>query len=250
MTLWTPEQHEEAKPIKPSPREILCLDHGYVKMVDWMGEDLSIVRSARVSHDAVWRAGQDAGKDEKLIRYLMKHRHTTPFESVVFTFEIKAPILVFRQIHRHRTFSYNELSARYTELSEEFYIPDADKIGIQSEDNKQARDLRPPTQEELDIATSTRKMYEKHCHEAFQHYRNLLNWGWPRELARGVLPVATYSKCFMTGNLHNFFHFLGLRIAPHAQYEIRVFAEAMLEFIESIVPVATKAWRDKQRGEL
>ena len=99
------------------------LDHGYVRLVDHMGSDLSVVRAARVSYDADWRTGEDEGKDAKLIHYLMKNHHTSPFESVTFTFEVKAPIFVFRQWHRHRTWAFNEVSARYSKLPEEFYVP-------------------------------------------------------------------------------------------------------------------------------
>jgi thymidylate synthase (FAD) len=116
------------------------LDHGFVRLVDHMGDDLSIVRAARVSYDAAWRAGEDQGSDERLIRYLWKNHHTTPFEAVTFTFEVKAPIFVLRQWHRHRTWSYNELSARYSELPEEYYVPDPKNIGCaESEANKQGR---------------------------------------------------------------------------------------------------------------
>ena len=117
------------------------LDHGFVRLVDSMGSDISVSRAARVSYDAAWRAGEDQGSDAKLIRYLWKNHHTTPFEAVSFTFEIKAPIFVFRQWHRHRTWSYNELSARYRELPEEFYLPDPAMIGQQSASSKQARDI-------------------------------------------------------------------------------------------------------------
>src|ERR1700679_377943 len=117
------------------------LDHGFVRLIDSMGSDLSVSRAARVSYDAAWRAGGDQGSDDRLIRYLWRNHHTTPFESVTFTFEVKAPIFVFRQWHRHRTFSYNELSARYRELPEEFYVPEAKNIGKQSKSSKQARDI-------------------------------------------------------------------------------------------------------------
>lgn len=221
---------------------IKCLDHGYVRLVDSMGNDLSIVRSARVSFDAAWRTGQDEGKDEKLINYLMKNRHTTPFESVTFTFDVKAPIFVFRQWHRHRTWSYNEVSARYTELPSEFYVPEIEHIGVQSENNKQAREFR--TDYNIDYALGqSRNLYIDKCKEAYQHYQFLLNRGWPRELARMILPFSTYSKMFATVNLHNLFHFLELRLHPHAQYEIRVYAEAMLELITPIVPHAVNAWK-------
>jgi thymidylate synthase (FAD) len=105
------------------PKKIDLLDHGFVRLVDSMGGDLSVVRAARVSYDAEWRAGEDEGSDKRLINYLWKHAHTSPFEAVSLTFEVKAPIFVFRQWHRHRTWSYNELSARYRELPEEFYVP-------------------------------------------------------------------------------------------------------------------------------
>ena len=116
------------------------LDHGFVRLVDHMGGDLSISRNARVSYDAEWRAGEDAGSDARLINYLYNNGHNTPFEAVTLTFDVKAPIFVFRQWHRHRTQSYNELSARYRELPEEFYIPEPHLVGKQNADNKQMRD--------------------------------------------------------------------------------------------------------------
>ncbi|MEO1222221.1 MAG: FAD-dependent thymidylate synthase [Pseudomonadota bacterium] len=119
--------------------KIDVLDHGYVRLVDSMGGDLSVVRAARVSFDAAWRAGEDTGSDHRLIHYLWSHRHTTPFEAVTLTFEVHAPIFVFRQWHRHRTWSFNELSARYRELPEEFYVPAIDQICEQSRSSKQGR---------------------------------------------------------------------------------------------------------------
>lgn len=215
--------------------KIDVLDHGFVRLVDSMGSDLSIVRAARVSYDAEWRTGEDAGKDEKLIAYLMRNKHTSPFESVSFTFEVKAPIFVFRQWHRHRTWSYNEVSARYSELPEELYVPELDKITTQSVDNKQMR-----TEVQHENAHMIQSMI-KHCNkEAFDVYRQLIESGCPRELARLVLPVATYSHMFASVDLHNLFHFLRLRLHSHAQYEIRVYAEAMLELIKPVVPVAAK----------
>lgn len=219
---------------------IPLLDHGFVRLVDSMGDDLSVVRAARVSYAAAWRAGQDTGSDERLINFLWSHRHSTPFEAVTMTFEIKAPIFVFRQWHRHRTWAYNELSARYRPLPEEFYIPRAGMIGVQSADNKQARDiddieLIEGRQEEADTLRS-------HCEEAFKLYRSLLESGWPKELARSCLPVNTYSHMFATVNLLNLFKFLSLRDDAHAQYEIRVYAEAMRELARSIAPVCVAAY--------
>lgn len=212
------------------------LDHGYVRLVDHMGSDLSIVRAARVSYDAAWRAGEDTGSDERLINYLWSHRHTTPFEAVTLTFEVHAPIFVFRQWHRHRTWSFNELSARYRELPTEFYIPDPALIGSQAAKNKQGRDLDGSDR------TGEVEQYRLACEASFAHYRDLLELDWPRELARSVLPVSTYSTMFATVNLLNLFKFLTLRCDPHAQHEIRVYADAMLELIRPVVPVAVGAW--------
>lgn len=218
---------------------IKVLDHGLVRLVDHMGSDLSIVRSARVSYDAEWRAGEDEGKDAKLIGYLLKNRHTSPFESVTFTFEVKAPIFVLRQWHRHRTWAFNEVSARYAELPEEFYVPALAQITGQSSSNKQMR-----TDTQHDNAAYARRLIHDSCVQAFQAYKAMIADGIPRELARGVLPVNTYSHMFATVNLHNLLHFLKLRLHAHAQYEIRVFAEAMLELIEPVVPVSVAAFRE------
>jgi thymidylate synthase (FAD) len=215
--------------------KIDVLDHGHVRLVDHMGDDVSIVRAARVSYDAAWRAGEDAGSDARLIRYLWKHQHTTPFEAVEFQFEVKAPIFVLRQWHRHRTWSYNELSARYRELPEDFYVPAPDQIGAQSTSTKQARVAAEPDTIAADLIRSA-------CENAFNTYRVLLARGVPREIARSVLPVSTYSAMFAKTNLRNLFHFLTLRCDVHAQYEIRVYADAMLSLIRPLVPVATGAW--------
>lgn len=221
-------------------KEIKVLDHGFVRLVDHMGDDLSIVRNARVSYDAEWRAGEDTGSDTRLIRYLMNNGHNTPFESVTFTFDVKAPIFVFRQWHRHRTQSYNELSARYRELPSEFYVPEAEQITTQSADNKQMR-----TDEVNPNAHMIQALINTANGSAFDIYHELIALGCPRELARSVLPVGTYSHMFATLNLHNLFRFLAERLHPHAQFEIRVYAEAMLVLIEPVVPVAVKAFKDR-----
>jgi len=224
-------------------RKINVLDHGFVRLVDHMGSDLSIVRNARVSYDAEWRTGDDSGSDARLINYLYNNGHNTPFEAVTFTFDVKAPIFVFRQWHRHRTQSFNELSARYRELPEEFYTPHTEQITQQSTDNKQMRtdEVHPDAKVFQDWMYACNK-------NSFQTYKTMIANGCPRELARSVLPVATYSHMFATMNLHNLFRFLGERLHPHAQYEIRVYAEAMLEQIEPIVPVAVAAFKKKQEG--
>ena len=214
------------------------LDHGYVRLVDHMGSDLSIVRAARVSYDAAWRAGEDTGSDARLINYLWAHKHSTPFEAVTFTFEVHAPIFVFRQWHRHRTWSFNELSARYRELPEEFYVPDAAVLKAQSKNNKQGRDG------DLDPRAVERAQYAMNAAAAqsFAAYREMLEAGVARELARSVLPVSTYSTMFATVNLLNLLKFMSLRSDPHAQYEIRVYSDAMIELIRPVVPVAVAAW--------
>lgn len=221
-------------------REVL--DYGFVRLVDCMGSDLNVVRAARVSYDASWRAGDNEKSDEKLINYLWKHHHTTPFEAVTFTFEVKAPIFVFRQWHRHRTWSYNELSARYKELPEEYYLPRPEDVGVQSSSSKQARDLVEMTDAEKTARLAEIVVTDSIMQESFEHYRYLIKQGWPRELARSVLPVATYSHMFATVNLLNLMKFLTLRCDAHAQYEIRVYAEAMRDLARQFVPVCIKAW--------
>ena len=217
---------------------VKVLDHGIVRTVDSMGSDLSISRNARVSYDAEWRAGEDEGSDAKLINYLYKNGHNTPFEAVAATFEIKAPIFVLRQWHRHRTQSYNELSARYKELPEEFYVPELDQITLQSTDNKQMR-----TDEQNPRADIIQRAIRNQNKESFEIYHMLLEGGCPREIARSVLPVGTYSHMFATANLNNWFKFLAERLHPHAQYEIRVYAEAILNELEAIAPIAVAAFR-------
>jgi thymidylate synthase (FAD) len=216
------------------------LDHGYVRIVDHMGSDLSVVRAARVSHSADWRAGEDTGSDSRLIRYLWRNRHTTPFEAVTFTFEVKAPIFVVRQWHRHRTWSFNEVSARYTELPEEFYVPDPDKIGEQSTMNKQGRDI--VCGELADKRSTEVLVYKEFCAQQFELYQKLLECGWPRELARMVLPLSTYTRMFATVNLLNLFKFIRLRNHEHAQWEMQQYAQALEALIEPVVPECHSAF--------
>ena len=218
---------------------INVLNHGIVRLVEHMGSDLSIVRSARVSYDAEWRAGEDEGKDAKLINYLVKNRHTSPLECVQFTFEIIAPIFVVRQWHRHRTWKYNEVSGRYSVLPEQYYIPEVSQITTQSTSNKQMRtdDVHPE-------AEFIQALISKQCEEAFKVYHHLLEIGCPRELARGVLPLNTYTHMFATVDLHNLAHFLTLRLHSHAQYEVRVYAQAMLDLITPLLPVAVAALKE------
>ena len=221
-------------------------NHGYVRLVDYMGDDESIVRAARVSYDGDGRTGADKTADAKLIHYLYANKHSTPFESVVFTFEVKAPVFVIRQWHRHRTWTYNEISARYKELSGEFYLPTVDVIGQQSKNNKQVRELiESITDQETKEREEEIQWVQEHCQQSFKLYHKLLARGWARELARIVLPFATYTHMYATVDLHNLFHFLRLRLHPHAQYEIRKYAEAILNIVTELVPIAVDAFNNK-----
>lgn len=219
-----------------------CLDKGYLRLVDWLGSDLSVCRAARVSHNAEWRAGEDSGKDEKLINYLLKNKHTSPFEHVSFTFEVKCPIFVARQWQKHRTAKINEVSGRYTELAEDFYVPNTADIGLADVKNKQARNI-------LDYnpnAANIKNTIDTISRNLGKIYKELLQQGCPREVARMVLPLNTYTKFFFTIDLHNLFHFIKLRSANNAQYEIRVYSDAMLNMITPIVPVCVKAFKENQ----
>jgi thymidylate synthase (FAD) len=217
---------------------VKVLDHGFVELVDHMGNDLSPIRAARVSYDADMRTGLDEAGDDKLRRYMLKNKHTSPFESVQFTFHVKAPIFVFRQWHRHRTWSYNEISARYAELPAEFYVPEQEVVGQQSATNKQVRDVEGVGW------GAARSTIAESCRRSFHAYEELLKNGVPRELARSVLPVATYSRMYASVNLLNLFRFLELRDTDHAQYEIRVYALALKELARLAVPKTMAAWEE------
>lgn len=227
-------------------QEIQVLDHGFIRLVNYMGDDLQIIRSARVSFDADWRSGEDEGKDERLIAYLMRNKHTSPFESVVFTFEIKCPFFIARQWHRHRTWSYNEVSARYTELPNDYYVPDHYAIGEQSKDNKQARNLNPKDQTDFNIQVrkNFQSSVQSHCDHAYRLYQLNLKEGIPRELARMVLPLNYYTRFFGTVDLHNLLHFIRLRDHEHAQFEIQEYARSLKELIQPIVPITMKYYEE------
>jgi thymidylate synthase (FAD) len=215
------------------------LNEGLVQLVDHMGSDLSVVRNARVSYDAEWRAGEDSGSDAKLIKYLMKNGHNTPFEAPYITFEIIAPIFVIRQWHRHRTQSYNELSARYKELGCEFFLPEAHTITMQSEDNKQMR-----TNVQHPDALHIRELMSQANIASVSAYRQLLALGTPRELARSVLPVGIYTHMFASANLHNWMRFLKERLHEHAQLEIQVYAVEIAKILAELYPVTMQAFKE------
>lgn len=215
---------------------IKLLNHGSVRLVESMGSDLSIVRSARTSYDAEWRTGEDAGKDAKLLEYLVKNYHTSPLEAVTLTFDVHLPIFVARQWMRHRTFAYSEVSARYSELPEVYYVPEVSGITTQSVANKQQR-----TDEVLPTAEYIQDVILTQCVQAFEGYKDLLAKGCPRELARGVLPLNTFTHFFCTVNLLNLAKFIKLRSHAHAQMEIRVYSDAMLELAKTVAPVTMAA---------
>lgn len=218
--------------------EIPCLDHGFVRLVDVMGDDSSIVQAARVSYG---KGTKTLLEDRGLIRYLLRHKHTTPFEMVEFKFHIKLPIFVARQWIRHRTANVNEYSGRYSEMKDEFYLPDLAQIRPQSTMNKQGRsDEEFPEAEAIEI----RNILDKTQNHLFEEYQDLLGKGFARELARINLPLSNYTEWYWKIDLHNLFHFLRLRIDSHAQYEIRVYGEAMAGIVKQIVPVAWEAFED------
>lgn len=220
--------------------KIKCLDHGLVRLVDYMGNDNAIVQAARVSYGEGTKTLND---DQGLIRYLMRHSHTTPFEMVDFKFHIKAPLFVTRQWLRHRTASVNEISARYSVLKDEFYIPETKYIKGQSKTDKQCRhgsfgdDVSQRMQDRIRLTSGI----------AYDEYKQLLADGIARELARMVLPVNIYTEFYWKMNLHNLLHFIQLRIDKHAQYEIRVFAQAIYDIIKQIMPITCEAFEDYKK---
>ena len=219
-------------------KEIACLDKGFVRLVDVMGDDHSIVQAARVScGEGTKRLTEDRG----LIRYLLRHQHTTPFEMVEFKFHIKLPIFIARQWIRHRTANVNEYSGRYSAMKDEFYITSLENIRPQSTMNKQGRsDETFPT----DIAEQIAAKFENSQNQMYAEYQELLDMGVAREIARINLPVSNYTEWYWKIDLHNLFHFLKLRMDSHAQYEIRVYGEAMAQIVREIVPVAWEAYED------
>ncbi len=238
----------------PALEEILyeplpVLDHGFIRVVDYMGDDAAIVQAARVSYG---KGTRQASQDEGLIRYLMRHRHTSPFEMCEIKLHVKLPMFIARQWIRHRTANVNEYSARYSILDKEFYVPAADQLAVQSSINNQGRGEainRNDAEKILDLMKSD-------AAQAFNSYEQLINSdadGKPvdaerpalaRELARIGLPLSTYTQWYWKTDLHNLFHFMALRADSHAQYEIRVYADVIRDIANRWVPLASKAFED------
>jgi thymidylate synthase (FAD) len=221
------------------------LDHGFVRVVDYMGDDAAIVQAARVSYGA---GTKHARGDEGLIRYLMRHWHSTPFEMCEAKFHVKLPLFVARQWIRHRTANVNEYSARYSILDREFYIPEPGALAAQSATNAQGRGAV------LEGAEAERalEILKSDAARAYDHYEELLSQdgqqGLARELARMNLPANVYTQWYWKCDLHNLFHFLRLRADSHAQYEIRVYAEAICRIVADWVPAAYSAFEDYRLG--
>jgi len=216
---------------------IQCLD-GFVRLVDVMGDDSSIVQAARVSYGA---GTKKVHEDRGLIRYLIRHQHWTPVEMVEFKFHVKIPVFVARQWIRHRTANVNEVSARYTEMKDEMYLPPLQHISAQSKDNKQGRELQSFPE---DVANDIQAIINESNERQYDVYQKLLELGVARELARTVLPVGHYTEWYWKIDLRNLMNFLALRLDPHAQWEIRVYAEAMAEIVKQVVPIAWEAFED------
>lgn len=248
------------RPVAPELEKVLyqpfeVLDHGFVRVVDYMGNDDSVVQAARVSYGA---GTKKVNADKALINYLLAHRHTTPFEMCEIKFHIKLPIFVARQWIRHRTASVNEYSARYSIMEDEFYIPRPEHLAAQSKVNHQGRDeskvLNAEEQKQV------LKILKEDAAKSYEHYLEMINQdvagnpideskdGLARELARMNLPLNCYTQWYWKIDMHNLLHFLKLRADSHAQYEIRVYAEIMLDMVKKWVPHCYDAFIKNQKG--
>jgi thymidylate synthase (FAD) len=238
----------EALLFEPIP----VLDHGFIRVVDYMGDDSAVVQAARVSYGKGTKA---VSEDRGLIRYLMRHWHSTPFEMCEIKLHVKLPIFVARQWIRHRTANVNEYSARYSVMDREFYIPEPQHLAVQSSDNKQGRG------EQLTGFDAERclELLREDANRNYHHYRMMVNEddngkpmrdgaGLARELARMNLTLNTYTQWYWKVDLHNFLNFLRLRADAHAQYEIRAYAEIMMQILDAWAPITAEAFRDYRLG--
>ena len=232
---------------------IPVLDHGFIRVIDYMGDDTSIVQSARVSYG---KGTKKVSTDEGLIRYLMRHWHSTPFEMCEIKYHVKLPIFIARQWIRHRTANVNEYSARYSILDKEFYLPAKEQLAAQSQSNRQGRGdvIQGKQAEEVlnilkDDANRTYDNYEKLLNERFDGTKIDENKvGLARELARMNLTLNTYTQWYWKTDLLNLLNFLFLRADNHAQYEIRVYADKMLDTVKRWVPITYQAFMDYRVG--
>lgn len=224
---------------EPKTRTVLD-DKGFVRLVDAMGDDAAIVQAARVSYGA---GTKTAREDAALIDYLVRNQHTSPLEMVELKFHIEAPLFVARQWLRHRTASVNEVSARYSVVQDEFYLPDPEEMRAQGTRNKQVGDGELKDAVQHTSAGQIRWMTQ----DAFLIYQSLIKDGVAREQARMILPQNMYTEWYWKIDLHNLLHFLKLRLDWHAQAEIRAYAEAVLELVRPVAPVAVASWEEHVR---
>ena len=265
----TKEQHQEIKDQQsqetktkrvtaPELEKILyeaipILDHGFIRVVDYMGDDTSIVQAARVSYG---KGTKKVSTDAGLIKYLMRHWHSTPFEMCEIKYHVKLPIFIARQWIRHRTANVNEYSARYSILDKEFYLPSKENLAAQSQSNRQGRgDVL-----EGDQANEVLDLLKKDAERTYENYETMLNerydgsvidekkYGLARELARMNLTLNTYTQWYWKTDLLNLLNFLSLRADSHAQYEIRAYADAMLNTVKKWVPITYEAFMDYRVG--
>jgi thymidylate synthase (FAD) len=249
------DAHSTKRATVPALEDILydpikVLDHGFIRVIDYMGDDSAIVQAARVSYG---KGTKQTSQDRGLINYLMRHRHTTPFEMCDIKFHIKLPIFIARQWIRHRTASVNEYSARYSILGNEFYLPERENLAAQSKTNRQGRSDFAVPEDRANKVLSILKADAMNCYD---HYVGMMNEneagetidentiGITRELARMNLTLNYYTEWYWKINLHNLLHFLALRADSHAQYEIRVYAEKMLDIVKAWVPYAYEAFAE------
>lgn len=247
MTTWND--------VKDDPRFVKVLDHGFVGLIDHMGTDNSIVQAARVSYGDGTKTVME---DRALIRYLVRHKHTSPLEMCEVKLMLKLPIFVMRQLVRHRTSSLNEYSGRYSVMTDEFYVPELTQIKPQSRDNKQGRAGEYPE----DFALGIQSMMRDSNESTYKVYETLIGdpsagndsdepeFNVAREIARTVLPVSNYTELYWKQNLKNLFHLLRLRLDPHAQWEIQMFAQAIYDIIKPLYPIACEAWEDYERNSV
>ncbi len=242
----------------PALEEVLyqplaVLDHGFVRVIDYMGDDGAVVQAARVSYG---RGTRKVSEDRGLINYLMRHRHTTPFEMCEIKYHVKLPIFVARQWIRHRTANVNEYSARYSILDKEFYVPAPEQLASQSQNNRQGRGAVLEGEEAQRVLALLREDAER----CYAHYVEMLNEdegggvsdagrrGLARELARMNLTLNVYTQWYWKCDLHNLLHFLSLRADAHAQYEIRTYADVMLDTVKRWVPLVHEAFMQHRMG--
>ena len=257
----TPDQQAEIDSLRSQPQDTLrtvapgmekhlytahpVLDHGFVRVIDYMGDDAAICQAARVSYG---RGTKSVSNDEGLIRYLMRHWHSTPFEMCEVKLHVKLPVFVARQWIRHRTANVNEYSARYSILDREFYIPAPDALAAQSTTNNQGRGAALEGEE----ADRVLRILQDDAMRCYDNYEAMISdegqQGLARELARMNLPANIYTQWYWKVDLHNLLHFLRLRADTHAQYEIRVYADAICKITADWVPAAYKAFEDYRMG--